>query len=120
MGLNAGATGLAVKMVLLNFISVNIQVYFGMRFLKLSFWNNVIHQLLSIGSLVILSLCASIAVKNVLSIGTSTIYNILLAGFFYTVMVMVVVYSFPFLFGVRRKDIHSIISLVTNKFTLAK
>jgi hypothetical protein len=27
MGLNAGATGLAIKMVLLNFISVNIQVF---------------------------------------------------------------------------------------------
>jgi len=120
MGLNAGATGLAVKMVLLNFISVNIQVFFGMRFLKLSFWHNVIHQLLSIGSLIMLSLCASIAVEHVLSVGTSTIYSILLAGVFYTLMVMAVVYSFPFLFGVKRKDINSIISIVTNKFTLTK
>jgi hypothetical protein len=65
-----------------------------MRFLQLSFWRNLLHQLLSIGCLVIFSLCASIAVKHVLDIGTSTIVQILLAGIFYSIMVVAVVYFF--------------------------
>jgi O-antigen/teichoic acid export membrane protein len=120
MGLNAGATGLAIKMVLLNFIGVNIQVFLGMRFLHLSFWYNLIHQFLSVGSLITLALCSSIVIKHAPYIGSITILNFLLAGIFYTVMVMTVAYLFPFLFGMRRKDINSIISIVSHKFTAEK
>ena len=36
-GINAGATGLAIKMVLLQFIAINVQLYFNSKYLKFSF-----------------------------------------------------------------------------------
>ena len=47
-GLNLGSTGLAVKMVLLQVIGVNVQLYFNAKFLKLSFWKYVGHQVSSV------------------------------------------------------------------------
>lgn len=120
IGLNAGATGLAVKMILVNFIGVNVQVFFGLRFLKLSFWQNLTHQFLSIGSLVILALFTSIAVNYIPTFRTTIILNFLIAGFIYTAMVVVGAYFLPFLFGLKRDDLNSIISIISNKIKIVK
>jgi O-antigen/teichoic acid export membrane protein len=50
-GLDAGATGLAVKMVALQFIAVNVQLYFNARLLGLRFWRYVGHQIVSVACL---------------------------------------------------------------------
>jgi len=43
-----GATGLAVKMVVINFITVNVMLYFNAKFLKLPFYWYLTHQLVSL------------------------------------------------------------------------
>ncbi|MDD5774023.1 MAG: oligosaccharide flippase family protein, partial [bacterium] len=46
MGLDAGATGLAIKTVLINVLSVNVLLYYSARFLRLIFWKFVVHQII--------------------------------------------------------------------------
>jgi len=112
MGLNAGATGLALKMVLVNFISVNVQVFFGMRFLKLSFWRNLMHQLISVGFLLIVSLAASSIVTHGLGLKDQVIPAFLLAGCLYTLIVIGLVYFCPILLGLKNQDVRSILHSV--------
>ncbi|MGV7224660.1 MAG: lipopolysaccharide biosynthesis protein [Nitrospinales bacterium] len=46
MGLNAGATGLAIKFVILQFVGVNIQLFYNARFLRIRYIKYVSHQIL--------------------------------------------------------------------------
>ena len=82
MGLDIGATGLAIKVVILAFIAVNVQLFFNPRLLKLKFWRYVAHQILSGGCM----LGAAVAVRLVLDMSPllrdHVIASFLLAGFF--------------------------------------
>jgi len=106
MGLDIGATGLAIKVVVLAFIAVNVQLYFNARLLRLRFWRYVGHQLLSGGCM----LGTAVAVRLVLEMSPllrdHVIVSFLLAGFFYTIIVMGVTFIQPLLFGLQRQDIY--------------
>ena len=114
-GLNAGATGLAIKMVSLQLIAVNVQLYFNSRLLKLSFWKYLGHQIFSVGCLLAIAVIASFGVDNVLGLHENIIPSFLLAGFLYTVMVTGLVYCMPVVAGINREDIRSVIQLSVKK-----
>lgn len=103
MGLNSGATGLAIKMVFLQFIAVNVQLYFNAKFLKLSFWKYFGHQLFSVGCLLALAFLSTIGVDRVLGLRTSIIPGFLLAGLLYTLGVAVIIYFAPVIFGMKKR-----------------
>jgi cation transport ATPase len=114
-GLDAGATGLAIKMVSLQLIAVNVQLYFNSMFLKLSFWKYLGHQALCVGCLIAIAIIASFGVDNVLGLHENIIPSFLLAGVLYTVMVIVLVYCVPVVAGLHRQDIQSVVRiLLTN------
>jgi O-antigen/teichoic acid export membrane protein len=104
MGFDAGAIGLALKFVLAQFIAVNIQLFYNTRFLKLRFIDYFSHQIICIGSLLIMALLS----RSVAGMFSFSQYNIviefLLSGFFYTVLVIGAVYFYPKIFGLRRGD----------------
>ncbi|MBF0194685.1 MAG: lipopolysaccharide biosynthesis protein, partial [Magnetococcales bacterium] len=62
-GLELGSVGLAIKMVLMQFILVNVMLYYNTKLLKLSFLNYFTHQ---VGSVVILLTLAFISNQVVL------------------------------------------------------
>lgn len=115
MGLNAGATGLAIKMVAIQFIGVNVQLYFNARLLKLRFWRYVGHQVVSVGCLLGLAMIAMVSVDRGLALHDRVLSCFLLAGILYTLMVMALIYLKPVLFGVTRQDIHSLVQLGIKK-----
>jgi O-antigen/teichoic acid export membrane protein len=106
MGLDTGATGLAIKVVILAFIAVNVQLFFNARLLKLKFWRYVAHQILSGGCM----LGAAVAVRLVLDMSPllrdHVIVSFLLAGFLYTIIVIGMTIIQPLLFGLQRQDIY--------------
>ncbi|MFC1822595.1 lipopolysaccharide biosynthesis protein, partial [Thermodesulfobacteriota bacterium] len=63
-GLGLGATGLAIKLVVLQFINVNIRLFFNSRLLHLKFMRYLGHQFLSVGVFLTLSFFAGFAVKK--------------------------------------------------------
>lgn len=102
-GLAAGAGGLATKMVLLQFIEVNAQLYFNSKFLGIPFWKQIAHQLLSVGGLLSAALIARFAVSHISA--TNIFIDFLAAGALYTVFVIITAYFFPELFGLKEGDI---------------
>lgn len=112
LGLQAGATGLAVKMVLLQVVCINVMLYFNAKFLGLRFWRYVGHQFASVGCLLFLALGARWAVESLSPIPPGLVVNFLLAGVLYSLMVTITVYSQPVLFGINRDDIHRILRLL--------
>jgi hypothetical protein len=109
-GLNAGATGLAIKFVLVNFVTVNVQLYFNARMLNVSFVKFVGHQVVSVVCLIFLALLAKLAID---AIGINCYNNIIIAfilsGMLYSFFVMLLVYAFPQVIGLHRKDINGLI-----------
>lgn len=116
MGLNAGATGLAIKMVALQFIWVNVQLWFNARLLKLRFWRYMGHQIVSVGCLLGCAAVAMFCVDCWFGLNEKIVLSFLLSGFLYSLIVMGMIYFQPIIFGLRRQDIHSLIQLSMRKF----
>ena len=116
MGLNAGATGLAIKMVSIQFIAVNVQLYFNARLLRLRFWRYVGHQVISVGCLLGIALIAMVCVDRCLALQNKVFYSFFLAGVLYTLVVMTLVYCQPIFFGLKRQDIQFLVKSVTKNF----
>ena len=115
LGLNAGATGLAIKMVSLQLIAVNVQLYFNARLLKLRFWRYVGHQIVSVGCLLGVAAISMFVIDKGLGLHDKIILSFLLSGILYTIMVMISGYVQPVLFGLQRRDIHSLVQLCVRK-----
>ena len=107
-GLNLGSTGLAVKMVILQFIGVNVQLCFNTKFLGLSFRKYVGHQLFSVGCMLSCAAVATFLVNHTLGSYVNVVISFVLAGFFYTLLVGCLVYYKPVVFGLKSEDIRSL------------
>ena len=106
-GLEAGATGLALKTLITGFVGVNAQLYFNSKFLDLSFGRYVAHQVLSVIILLLTAWVATFTVSYLpLSVGNLTVISkFLVSGIFYTIIVAFTVYFFPVVFGLRQNDL---------------
>lgn len=109
-GLEMGATGLAIKMVLVQFVAVNVQLYFNMKYLKRSFARYFGHQILSLALLLFLSLAASMLGNMFLS--PYILPNFIFAGLVYSVLVLVTIAVFPVFFGMNKEDLRSIAGMI--------
>jgi O-antigen/teichoic acid export membrane protein len=104
MGLNYGATGLAIKMLFLQFLAVNTRLYFNARFLKLSFWKYIAHQVANPLFLVFAALIATFVTDRMIAADRNVIISLLLSAVFYTLITAVTVFSYPRIFGLTSKD----------------
>ena len=109
LGLDAAATGLAIKMVAIQFIGVNIQLWFNARFLKLRFWRYFAHQIVCIASLLFLAFLSSGVVDN-LGLSGNILISFLISGLLYSCMVMVLIYFAPVIFGLQKDDITKLVA----------
>ena len=116
LGLNAGATGLAIKMVAIQIVGVNVQLYFNARLLKLRFWRYIGHQIVSVACLLGVAVISMFVIDKGLGLHDKVILSFLLSGVFYTLMVIILGYVQPILFGLQRRDIHSLIQTCVRKF----
>ena len=119
-GLNGGATGLAVKMLLIQIVGVNVQLYYNCRLLKLDFLRYVRHQVSSVLLLLAFSLLALLGSESLSALAGRPIPGFLFSGLLYSLLIAAVFYLKPVLFGLERKDITSLIQFVTSKIVLSK
>jgi O-antigen/teichoic acid export membrane protein len=103
-GFDAGATGLALKMVLVQFVTVNTLLLFNVRFLKLSLGRFLTHQIVVLAALMSLATGATLIVDSLLN-GGGVVSRFLGAGFLYTLAVAVLACLFPSFFGLSREDL---------------
>jgi len=106
-GLNLGATGLALKFITIQFVTVNVQLFFNSRLLSLSFVKLLAHQVIVILALLGISALANYTV-GVFYSGNSIFFDLLLSGVIYTMVTLSVIVVYPKIFGLYRQDIDKI------------
>lgn len=109
-GLNAGAVGLATKFVVVNFLIVNVQLFFNARLLNLNFIKYFGHQILCVGFLLGVALLSKAVIDQIENLQDKIVIGFLLSGILYSVMVMVLIYFLPVVFGLRRDDMRNLAS----------
>jgi hypothetical protein len=105
-------------MVLIQVLGINVQVYFNAKFLGLRFWRYVGHQFAILGCLLVLALGTRFLVEGMGLFHNGAIFEFLLAGFLYSILVFLIFYTQPLLFGVTRQDIRHIVGLMGKELGL--
>lgn len=105
LGLELGAVGLAIKIVIFQFLTVNVQLYFNARFLKLPFAKYFIHQVCCVLIFLILAYLARELIKFTPYVNRNVFIRFCSSGFFYVLLVASSVQVFPYIMGASRKDI---------------
>ena len=119
MGLDAGATGLACKMVIVNVLSVNVALYFAARILSLNFWEYLGHQILVIATMVIMAFISVYTVDHWLVLGNKLFCSFIIAGIIYSAGLAGFAFAYPRLFGLQRNDIQRLLD-ITESFLKSK
>ena len=113
-GLDAGAVGLAVKLVVLQFFAVNVQLFFNARMMGLKYFRYVGHQIGCLACLISLAYIASNAAGTIIS-HSNIITSFLVSGMMYTWLVITIGWIFPVLFGLDRKNVNQFVQSVRQK-----
>jgi len=113
MGIGAGAIGLAVKFVALQFIVVNVQLWFNARFLNFQFSRYLTHQVACMACLLVLALLSMNIVDAIPILKGQIIPGFLFSGVLYTFFVGITTAVIPALFGLHRQDINRIIAKIS-------
>lgn len=107
-GLNLGATGLAIKELFIEFVSINVILFINSRFLKIHFWKYVSHMLFSVIPFLVSAYSAKYIVIFLFSnfrFGSSIIVIFLLSGILYSFFTLLFTLLFPVIFGLNRNDL---------------
>lgn len=101
--LDLGAMGLAMKMILGQFIGVNIQLYFNSKFLNLNISYFLKHQIYSI----LFFLFFALVSQSLAPVTQKPIFDFLVSGFIYFISVIIVSYLYPNIFSVSKNEINT-------------
>ena len=99
--LELDALGLAWKMVIAQVVSVNIQLYYNCKFLKIPVWYFFIHQLCSI---LFFTVCA-IASQKIVRVEGGTFLEFIATGSVYTLFIIIGSLVYPKIFAVTHSEI---------------
>ena len=109
LGFGLGATGLAIKTVCVQFITVNVYLFIASRFIPLNFLHNLRHQILSLGFLLLLAF-AGRELTIYLELGSATsVTRFFLSGVSYTLFVVIACFIFPQLLGFKRQELRELL-----------
>jgi O-antigen/teichoic acid export membrane protein len=132
-GLGLGARGLAIKMVCINILVTNIQLFYNTRFLGVSFWKWVIVQLKIIGIIYSIAVAAHLVASlmpsrpfmfmDVFRIDrdlSSALLRVVVSGLIYMPSVVILLVAAPDLAGVKRDELRhfaeNICRMLNNKW----
>jgi len=100
------AEGLAWKMIIMQIIGVNIQLYFNVKSLKLKLLPFIYHQIYSIAFFVSIGYLANNIIPDITSYSLG---DFLFRGFIYTLLSVVGIFFFPSIFSSTQKELFAII-----------
>lgn len=92
-----GAEGMAWKMLLVQVLSVNVQLYYNSKYLGVKLQRYIVHQVLCVGFFIIIGYITKF------SLFTYPTLNFLFSGVMYTILAAIFSFYFPSLFGGKRK-----------------
>ena len=109
--LELGAIGFAWKMVISQIISVNLQLYFNTKFLKIKMYSFVQHQIYSILFFIFFAFLSS----KIVLLEDSILLNFLMIGFIYTLLVLIASFFIPYIFSSSKKEIIELLERIKLK-----
>ncbi|OGW84139.1 MAG: hypothetical protein A2987_00270 [Omnitrophica bacterium RIFCSPLOWO2_01_FULL_45_10] len=102
-GLEAGALGLACQVVLIQFLAVNVQLYFNSRLLKFSFRKYLLHQLACVAVFFTIAIFSRLTTDRILIVSGVAV-RFLLCGILYLIIAFIFIYLIPGVIGAKRSD----------------
>ena len=105
--LDYGAVGLALKVIIGQWIGVNIELYYNAKFLDFKMKYFIKHQIYTMLFFMVLSFIASQTIHL-----DSSFLSFLFSGMLYTILVIIFTYIFPQVFATNREEIKHYISRV--------
>ncbi len=112
MGLNLGATGLAIKLVSLQFISVNVRLFFTAKYLKIEFRKYVARQFGAVITFLGLAYIARYGIRSVFETPGNVLLNFICSGIIYSVCAVGLLIVFPGFWGLSADDIRAVKRIV--------
>jgi O-antigen/teichoic acid export membrane protein len=100
-GLELGAMGVAIKMVVIQFIAVNVQLWYNIQLLHLSFWKFLWHQMYVVALFFGLALAISTLINPVFQ---HPLPGFLLSGALYTLSCIGLAFAVPSVFSATHED----------------
>lgn len=119
-GLDLGAKGLAIKMVIVNIIWVNIQLFYNARYLKFSLGHYLRHQLTIVLWLMSIAFLVTYAVDYVFGPGENIVLSFLVSGTLYSAAVFLLLYTTPNMFGIGKDDVRSVMRFIRDKLVSSR
>ena len=129
-GLGIGATGLAVKIVVVSILGTNVQLYYNTKYLGISFMKWIILQVKVVSILYAASRAAYFLINRIpgdflqslnflylTPAAYGALVRIALAGLAYLAMIVLLVFAAPDLAGIGRDDIRHFYRQYINKGT---
>jgi O-antigen/teichoic acid export membrane protein len=104
-GLNLGAMGLSIKMVLVQFLAVNVQLIIISKYLKLSFTKYFLHQICVLIFLLTIGKLATGLTNMIFFLTKNEIVQFCANGFLYTMFTIIFLFRYPKLFGIVEQDV---------------
>ncbi len=104
MGLDLGAVGLAIKMVALQFIAVNIQLWYNTRFLHISYLRLAGHQILAMMIIGLLSWLSAVAGE---ALTENMIGSLIASGAAYALLLSFTLFAFPSIYSLTREELRT-------------
>ncbi len=104
-GLSLGATGLAIKMVGVQFITVNVLLFLCKRVAPFNYGRNIVHQILCPACFLGLALACRSGTLAALAGQEDGFARFFLSGVVYTALTGILVLAWPFLIGLQRDDL---------------
>lgn len=111
-GFEAGSSGLALKMIVVQFIGVNLQLWFNLKYLELNFYKFLWHQIYIISLFLILAIIGS-TITN--SLNLNPYYNLFFTGMLYSLFISVAIFLSPKMIGFSRLEIIQLFNKVLQK-----
>jgi len=108
-GLELGAVGVAIKMVVLQFFAVNVQLWYNIKFLNLSFKKFLWHQILVVFLFFGLAMIISTLINPIFE---QPLIGFFLSGIIYTLSCFFLAIAIPSLFSATHQDWKNILTLV--------
>lgn len=112
MGLDLGATGLAVKIVSLQFISVNVRLFFSSGLIRLRFWKYITHQFGVMSTFVALAYISRHGIDWIPGISDRVVAAFICSGVVYSALVVGLVTVFPIFLGFSNDDMNRVRQMV--------
>lgn len=110
-GLEAGALGLACQVVLMQFLTVNVQLYFNAKLLKFSFWRYLSHQVACVAVFAALAFLSRLITGRILNVPGGDIIDLVSCGALYSAMAFIFIYCAPVLIGADRSTLKNFLKI---------